>query len=133
MQDVEITELAKEMKGRADESEVTDAKSKALKARRDGIKNRELPEAMDNAEIDKFSVEGVGTIYLKQMVFSNVRKDDREKFYAWLRENGHEDLVVEYVWPNTQKAFVKEALEDGRELPDFLNATFGQQVQLRRK
>ncbi len=130
--DSRLTELAKEMRGLTDEIEVTDAKSKALKARRDEIKNRELPEAMDNAEIDKFSVEGVGTIYLKQMVFSNVRKDDREKWYAWLREMGHEDLIIEYVWPNTQKAFVKEALEDGRELPDFLNASFAQQVQLRR-
>ncbi len=124
--------LATEARTLKDNIEIEEAKVKTMKHRRDEILKKILPEAMELAEIDKFHVEGVGTVFLKQNVFVNVRKEDRDKCYAWFRENGLEDLVVDYVWPGTQKAWVKERLESGDEVPDFFNASFSTEAQLRK-
>lgn len=132
MKDSKLHEFARELRGLTDEIAVQEAATKTLKHRRDELKKHVLPEAMELAEIDSFKVEGVGTIFLKQQVFSSILKEDRPRWYDWLRANGLEDLIVEWVFPQTQKAFVKERLESGDELPDFLNATFAQEVQLRR-
>ena len=41
----------------------------------------------------------------------------RPAFYRWLSENGHGDLLVEHVHPSTLKAFCKEQVAEGAELP----------------
>ena len=133
MKDAKLQELAREARSLKDNIEMEEAKVKAMKRRRDEILKKILPEAMDLAEIEKFSVEGVGTVFLKQQVFSSVRKDDRDTFYEYLRANGHEDLIVPWVFPQTQKAWVKEQLENGEVIPDFLNATYTTEAQLRKK
>lgn len=91
-----------------------------------------LPQAMDDNEIEKFTVEGVGTIYTQMKVYAYVKKENEAKFHNWLRENGHGDLIKEYVFPATLSSFAKEQLEGGVELPDFLPAAKVETAMLRR-
>ena len=129
----QLTTLATELRSLVDEIEEKEGVVSALKTRRDAIKNKDLPEAMETAEIDKFTVDGVGTVFLQTKLYADIAAAERESAYAWLRDNGHGELIKEYVWPQTLNAFCKEQLEKGSELPEFIKASFAQQAQLRRK
>ena len=126
-----MIELAKEAGDLKEKKTDLEAKLKAVGQRLSQILDHELPEIMEDQEVPKFSVDGIGTIFLRTEVYSNVRKDDRETFYSWLRENGHEDLIVPWVFPATQKAFIKEQLNEGNPLPEFLDARFIQKATIR--
>lgn len=88
------------------------------------IAAHKLPRLMEDAEIDKQSIKGLGTVYLGRDFFASVLKEDRPKLYAWMRENGHGDLVQSYVFPMTLTAFCKEQLEKGQAIPECVQATF---------
>jgi hypothetical protein len=92
-----------------------------------------IPEYMQDNEIEKFSVTGVGTVYVQQKVYANVKADNREAFFHWLRENGSADLIKETVHPSTLNAFAKEQLSEGKEIPDVLEARLYPTATLRRK
>lgn len=99
----------------------------------DTLKKDVLPSMMDANEIEKFTTEGVGTIYTQIKVQAYVKKEDEERFHDWLRENGHGDLIKPYVFPATLSSFAKEQLENGVELPDFFSASKVETAVLRRK
>ena len=92
-----------------------------------------LPRVMDENEIEKFTTDGVGTIYTQVKVYASVLKEDELRFHAWLHENGHGDLIRDYVFPATLSSFAKEQIEAGVELPDFIKATKIETAMLRRR
>jgi len=96
------------------------------------IAENELPRAMEDADIESFRVDGVGTVFLQNKIYVSVLADDREKLYDWLRENGHDDIVKDWVFPQTLTAFAKEQMTEGNPLPDFLKATFIPTAALRK-
>lgn len=106
-----------------------------LKAINGAIRNlaeHEIPQYMDENEIEKFSVKDVGTVYTTMKVYANVKAQDREYFMEWLREQGHEDLIKEQVHPSTLNAFAKEQISEGKELPEVLDARLYPTATLRR-
>lgn len=93
--------------------------NKALKELAEQI----LPEYMEENDIDKITIEGAGTVFIKQELYASVLADDREKLYEWLRDNGHEDLIKDWVFPATLTAFCKDQLEYGKPVPEMVKAT----------
>lgn len=128
-----LTTLAKELRALKDQKEGLEGQLKAVNKQLQGLIMTTLPEAMDDAEQTKFSVDGVGTVFLKDTVAVSILKDDRPAVYEWCRENGHAALVVDYIFPQTMNAWAKEQLANGAELPPNVKATFLPQAQLRRK
>lgn len=104
------------------------------------VGTQELPKLMEDNDIETFKVSGVGTVYQTTQVFVHVDKADRPKLYAWARENGHGDMIGDWIFPNTLKAFVKGQLQDqaengankGNLLPVFVKATQVPTAQIRR-
>lgn len=97
------------------------------------LSDTDIPEYMDENEIEKISVEGVGTLFLTTKIYANVKSENKEAFYDWLRETGNGALVQEYVFPASLKAFAKEQLGEGKPLPEILDARLYQSATLRRK
>lgn len=113
-----------------------DSLEEELKEVNEGIRKlaeETIPSYMTDNEIDKISVAGVGTLFTQMKVRAYVKKEDEERFHAWLREQGHDDMIRAYVFPATLAAFAKEQLENGVDLPDYLNAAKVEVAQLRRK
>lgn len=92
-----------------------------------------LPKVMDENEIEKFTTEGVGTIYTQVKVYASVLKENEQRFHDWLNANGHGDIIRDYVFPATLSSFAKEQIEAGVELPDFIKTTKIETAMLRRK
>lgn len=127
-----ITELAKKLSELKIKKDKLEVELKTVNLEIQKVASNELPKAMEDQEIDKFSVDGIGTIYLRNDFFANVLASDRENLHNWLRETGNEDLIKDYIFPQTLKAFAKECLENGKSLPDFIKTTFVPTATIRR-
>jgi hypothetical protein len=75
---------------------------------------------MEAMGVSSMNIKGLGRLTVTADLDVTVKAEDRESVYGWLSENGHGDLVVNYVWPQTMKAFVKEAMRNGEELTDLI-------------
>ena len=128
-----LTALAKELRELKDHKERLEEDLKLINKRIQGLIINSLPEAMDEAEQSKFSVDGVGTVYLQDKINVSILADDRGEIYEWCRANGHEALVVDYIHPSTLNAWAKEQLINGGDLPDKMKATYLPTAMLRRK
>jgi hypothetical protein len=65
--------------------------------------------------------EGVGHFKLmKPRLYANVTKENQEKLFGFLAEINREDLIKTTVMPQTLSTFVKERIENGDTIPDFI-------------
>jgi hypothetical protein len=127
-----MTEMATEFRALKDRKEALDAEVKTINKRLRVLREDELPEYMEENEIEKVTIEGVGTIFIQQQLYANVKADDRSALYEHLRQSGNEDLIVDYVWPNTLKAWSKEQIVNGKPLPELITAHFVPTAMIRR-
>ena len=82
----------------------------------DHLRMHEIPDAMNEDEIQSINLKGVAGLERCRLgitddVRASVPADKREEAYEWLMEHGHGDLVVDYCHPSTLKAWVKEYLK----------------------
>lgn len=128
-----LTQHAQRFRELKDRKDSLESEMKEITQELEVLTKEVLPSAMDENEVEKFTVDGVGTIFTQMKVYAYVKKENEEKFHDWLREKGHGDLIKAYVFPATLAAFAKEQLEAGVELPDFIPAVKQEVAQLRRK
>jgi len=129
----DLTTMCQEFRALRDRKDELKVEEKELNKRIKVLAEQELPEYMEENEIDKVTMLGVGTIYLQQKLYASVLKEDRESLYEELRNTGNEDMVVDYVWPNQLTAWCKDEIESGRPVPDQIKTTFISTAMLRRK
>lgn len=127
-----LTDLAKELSELKKQKSDLEAQVKSVNKQIIAVAVGKMPELMRDLEIPKFVVEDVGTFYLQDKLEVSVLAEDREEIYAWCRANGHEDLIVSYIWPRTMNSWAKEQLQEGQPLPDKMKATFIPTTMLRR-
>ena len=83
-----------------------------------------IPTKMEDEGIDKITIAGVGRVSITGDLYVHVAADLRESFYTWLRDHGHGDLIKPAVNPSTLKAFAKDSIKKGTELPgDLIKVT----------
>lgn len=128
-----LADLARELQSVRDRIEEVEEELKNLNARKKEIAEVILPAAMDDMDEDKFSVPGLGTVYLTHKVFAHVKAEDRERLYEWLRETGNGAMVKDWVFPQTLNSFAKDALGESRPLPEFVTAAIVPTATIRRK
>lgn len=107
------------------EMDELDAKKKALTADYDLIRKTRLPDAMRVAgmvrnEKGSFTLASGAKVSLRTDLHVGVKTEDKNKLFAWLREEGDESLISETVHPQTLKAHCKSLVKDGRALPQFI-------------
>ncbi len=96
------------------------------------LRETTIPEYMDDNDIQKVTVDGVGTVYTQTKVYASVLAADREALYEALRESGDEALIKDWVFPATLTAFCKEAMENGQEVPSMVKTALIETAMLRK-
>jgi len=87
------------------------------KAEGDLIELLESKNATKTAEY-----EGLGHVTLmKPKLYASVLKENQDRLFLFLRDTGRNDLIKEVVNPQSLSGFVKEVLESGGKLPEFIN------------
>lgn len=65
---------------------------------------------------------GLGHVtLLKPRLYASVLEVNNDKLIKYLRENNRADLIKEVVNSQSLSAFVKEVLESGGQVPEFIN------------
>ncbi|KKN88172.1 hypothetical protein LCGC14_0252440 [marine sediment metagenome] len=118
-----VLELARRMATAKDRLDELTDEAKGLKKTYDHIRLEELPDAMHEAGMvaatgkGGFTLQDGRKVFLQSDMHVALPAGDRPAFYVWLEKNGHGDLLVEHVHPSTLKAFCKEQVAEGNELP----------------
>lgn len=115
-------QLAGEMVERKKLISRLDGELKLEKEKFDVLRLKVIPDKMDDEGMSSLNIRGLGRLGLSLDVHAGILAKDRELWYEWLNLNGHEALVKLNVNAQTQKAFIKEQLEAGNPLPDFVKA-----------
>lgn len=114
-----LFDLADELKAAKDEKKALDAQTKEVNARIEAL-DKELSDAMANAECEKFTRNG-STFYLNSRLFASPVAGNKDAMIAALKENGYGDIVTETVNANTLASFCKEQMATNEdELPEWL-------------
>lgn len=118
-------DLVQELKSSRDEIEKIELKLKAAKERE--IKAEaaliELLEAHGAEATGQY--EGLGKFKLmKPRLYANVTKENQDKLLSFLQEIGREDMMKTTVMPQTLSTFVKERIENGEAIPEFIGYYF---------
>ncbi len=119
----ELVTLALELEDLRVEIDGVEETLNGMKTQQRHLEKFAIPEAMIGCKMvgpdgkAKFSMESGATCHLKTSIFATVRAADIQAFFGWLREKGHGHLIKETVNNNTLRAWAKEMMEQGEEIP----------------
>ena len=120
MEQTEIFKMADELKAAKDEKKELEVKTKEVNARIEEL-DRELSDAMADAECDKFTRNG-STFYLNSRLYASPAAGGRDALIHALKDNGYGSIVTETVNANTLASFCKEQMTANEdELPEWLS------------
>jgi hypothetical protein len=77
-----------------------------------------VPARMEEEGIDGIKIEGIGRINIRSDMRVSTLQEYRHALFEWLGEHGHGDLISETVNGSTLKAWVKEQIGLGNEIPE---------------
>jgi hypothetical protein len=118
-----LLEKWKELKKLKKEKEALEEALKVIDSKITTLAVTEIPPLMESSEIDKMTIDEVGTCFIQTKVYASIKKEDQPLVYRWLKKNKHGALIVPYIFPQTLKSFAKEQLEQGKPLHDKLKVT----------
>lgn len=81
------------------------------------IKNIKLPEAFDREQIKTFTLQDGTRITKSDRTFASII-GPQEEAYAWLREQGLDDIIKETVNASTLSSVAKEILSNAKTMPN---------------
>ena len=85
--------------------------------------DRQLSDAMTEAELDRFSRNG-STFYLHSRLYASPSTGRKDAMMQALKQNGYGSLVVESINSNTLSSFVREQMEANEgNIPSWLSDT----------
>jgi hypothetical protein len=96
------------------------AEKKELQIQHDRLRLTIIPDKMDEDGMTSINIKGVGRLGVTLDAYVTVLAENRGAFYEWLDDNGHGGLIKPYAQPSTVKAFIKEQVKNGEEIPEDL-------------
>ena len=76
-----------------------------------------IPDRMAEEGLRGIPLTDGSRLELRSYAFCSVKAGQKENLFNWLSDHDHGDLISEVVNPSTLKAFIKEQLEAGNEVP----------------
>lgn len=113
---LELVDLVKLMASIRRELDDTREKAAELQRKWDFLRIESIPPKMEEEGLESARISGVGTLSLAADAWIGTK--DQSALFQWLEANGHGDLITETVNASTLKAFMKECLRNGEEIPD---------------
>src|SRR3990167_6102194 len=90
---------------------------------------RSLKEAKQASSTAKY--DGIGYVTIeKPKLHASCNKENREQLVLYLRGMGHGDMVIETVGNKSLNMVVKECIDNGLEIPEYINHYFERVVKL---
>lgn len=122
-------ELVLEYKLAKDEVERLDEESKKAKDRFEKAQAKLVEELQTKGASKTAKYDGIGTITLMKPLVG-ARSENEDVLFEYLKKIGRDDLIKPTVHHKTLSSFVKEMLENGKEIPDFIEYWFKPSTRL---
>ena len=117
-----IFEMADRLKSLKKQKKDLEDSVKALSSEIEEL-DRQLSDAMTEAELDRFSRNG-STFYLYSRLYASPSAGRKDAMMQALKQNGYGSLVVESVNSKTLSSFVREQMEANEgNIPSWLSDT----------
>lgn len=100
-----------------------DEAMKLVDAQIDRLSKTAIPEAFEREGAKTITTLDGDRVTVTEKLYASIPAPKREEAFNWLRDNGHESLIVQTVNSSSLSAFAKAELELGRDLPDGLFTT----------
>lgn len=120
MKEMNVKELATLFAAYKDQLADLKDTASSLQKEFDILRKEILPEKMDETGFDNVKVTGIGRISLRPELYASIVADKKAEALEWLAESGFGDIIKPTVNASTFKAFCKEQILEGTELPDEL-------------
>ena len=88
----QLSDLVRKLRNVEQEIEDAELNLKALKAEKHKLSVENIPGLMDEMGVDRLDVDGV-SVSRKMIVHASIPQDRKEEAFAWLRENGLDDII----------------------------------------
>lgn len=95
--------------------------AKEIGKRADELSKRIIPDLMDQLGVRSLNTDFGKRLGQRTDTYVNVRAADKPALLEWLRDNGHASLIKEDVHSGTLKAFIKDLLDQGIQIPEFVS------------
>ena len=89
----------------------------------DYLRKTVLPERLEVDGLQNVTVAGVGRFGARADLYISTPAEERFTLQSWLAERGCESLIQPTVNSSTLKAFIKERMEHGDEVPPMVKIT----------
>jgi len=123
-EDYTTLELVRKMKSLREQKDTMDTELKGVTAEYEFITRIAIPEKFTEEGIKNMNVDGVGRVGLRADIYASVKAGAKADAYQWLSDIGSQDLIQPAVAPSTLKAFLKDRIKAGLDIPEeFFNCT----------
>ena len=112
-----IEDIARMYLAARDRLDEAKAESTRLQKWFDQIRLHAIPDKMEELGASSINLKGIGRVTVTGDMYAGIVKGMQPQAYSWLIENGHADLIKDFVHSSTMKAFLKEQTKLGEELP----------------
>lgn len=120
----DLIKLAKCMKAVQDTRDRLKDELAVANAEFDVLRLEIIPAKMEEKGLENFSVADLGRVGLTADMYVSIKKECKDKFFAWLRKSKMGALIQEGVNSSTLKAFVKNRTLANKPVPkELLNVT----------
>lgn len=118
----QVIHHARRLRWLKNKKELLESELKVINTERLALEEHTLPKLMEDHDIERMKIKDVGTLYTQSAVRAYILVADVLEAHQWFKDNGHGALVKETVHHSTLKAWVKEQIENGKDVPSNLNA-----------
>jgi len=108
--------MVEHMKLLRSEKDDLEAQLAIVNAKFDVLRTEVIPAKMDDDGIERITFDGIGRVGLTADML--VSATDKAGLFAWLHENGFQDLIQPTINASTLKAFVKNRMKEGKPVPE---------------
>jgi hypothetical protein len=126
-----LTELIGAMHRLREQKEALELEIKGVNREYEYVSRTLIPEKFNAEGIKKMDVTGIGRVSLRADIFASIKSGQKESAYQWLSDIGSGDIIQPAVAPSTLKAFLKNRLKSGEDIPEeMFNVTAYQQATI---
>jgi hypothetical protein len=119
---LDLIELARLMRQTQTELDEAKAKCTALQKDFDELRIQVIPSRMEELGVKNITLDGVGRLQVTADMYVNTPANNRVAVQEWMREHDHAELISATINGSTLKAWVKEQMKNGEEIPtDLIN------------
>jgi len=121
-EDMTLEQLAVAMVESRNRMDAAKNEESAARAEWDVLRRKFIPEKMEEMGLESARIKDVGRLSVRTDAFCSTPAANKPKLFEWLIENGHSDLITDSVNGSTLKAFIKEQILAGNDVPlDIIN------------